>query len=104
MYVRNQPQASLGVVMSLAGLLLAAILHGNILSFLGAGIQYWVFQPVYLNMLQVYAFANTDDISWGALTTCCCMRQTDTPMHPLRRYQKPGECQSGPRSGQGPGA
>ncbi len=66
-HTHRHPQAALGVIMSVFGLVITAILHGNILSFLGAGLQYWVFQPVYLNMLQVYAFANTDDISWGTL-------------------------------------
>lgn len=29
------------------------------------GLQYWLMQPVYMNILQIHAFCNTHDISWG---------------------------------------
>lgn len=38
---------------ALGGILLTALLHGEILSVLGSGFQYWIMQPVFLNMLQV---------------------------------------------------
>ncbi|PRW61415.1 chitin synthase 1 [Chlorella sorokiniana] len=50
---------------ALGGILLTALLHGEILAVLGAGFQYWIMQPVFFNMLQMYAFCNADDISWG---------------------------------------
>lgn len=50
---------------AIGGILLTALLHGELLAILGAGFQYWVMQPVFFNMLQVYAFCNADDISWG---------------------------------------
>lgn len=33
---------------------LAALLHGEILAILGAGLQYWLMVPVFFNMLQVH--------------------------------------------------
>lgn len=50
---------------AIGGILLTALLHGEILAVLGAGFQYWIMQPVFFNMLQMYAFCNADDISWG---------------------------------------
>jgi len=50
---------------AIGGILLTAILHGDIVPVLCAGFQYWVMQPVFYNMLQVNAFCNADDISWG---------------------------------------
>ena len=38
---------------ALGGILLTALLHGELLSIMGAGFQYWVMQPVFFNMLQV---------------------------------------------------
>lgn len=38
---------------ALVGILLTAVLHGEILGVLGAGFQYWVMQPIFFNMLQV---------------------------------------------------
>ena len=39
---------------ALGGILLTAILHGEILAILGAGFQYWVMMPCFFNMLQVW--------------------------------------------------
>lgn len=50
---------------AIGSILLTALLHGEILPVLSAGVQYWLMQPVYYNMLQINAFANADDISWG---------------------------------------
>lgn len=38
---------------AIGGILLTALLHGELLAILGAGFQYWVMQPVFFNMLQV---------------------------------------------------
>ena len=38
---------------ALGGILLTALLHGELLAIMGAGFQYWVMQPVFFNMLQV---------------------------------------------------
>lgn len=38
---------------AIGGILLTALLHGELLSVLGAGFQYWIMQPVFFNMLQV---------------------------------------------------
>lgn len=38
---------------AIAGIILTALLHGEILAILGSGFQYWVMQPVFFNMLQV---------------------------------------------------
>lgn len=57
--------AKLGVILSVGAMLLTGLLHGDMLAFLGAGLQYWVMQPVFWNILQVNAFCNTDDITWG---------------------------------------
>ena len=41
------------------------MLHGDVGAVMGAGLSYWFFQPVYWNILQLNAFCNTDDITWG---------------------------------------
>jgi hypothetical protein len=38
---------------AIGGILLTALLHGELLAIIGAGFQYWVMQPVFFNMLQV---------------------------------------------------
>ncbi len=44
----------LAVVLSaIGGILLTALLHGELFAVLGSGFQYWVMQPVFWNMLQV---------------------------------------------------
>jgi chitin synthase len=50
---------------AIGGILLTALLHGDLMPVLCSGFQYWVMQPVFYNMLQVNAFCNADDISWG---------------------------------------
>ena len=50
---------------AIGGILLTALFHGEILAIIGAGFQYWIMQPVFFNMLQMHAFSNADDISWG---------------------------------------
>ncbi|KAL4424314.1 hypothetical protein ABPG75_001615 [Micractinium tetrahymenae] len=57
--------ARLGVILSLGSMLITGFLHGDMMAFAGAGLQYWVMQPVFWNILQVNAFCNTDDITWG---------------------------------------
>jgi len=54
------------VLMSAIGcILLTALLHGDLGAVICSGFQYWVMLPVFFNMLQVNAFCNADDISWG---------------------------------------
>jgi len=50
---------------AIGGILLTALLHGDLGAVLCSGFQYWVMQPVFYNMLQINAFCNADDISWG---------------------------------------
>lgn len=50
---------------AIGGILLTALLHGDLVPVLCSGFQYWVMMPVFFNMLQVNAFCNADDISWG---------------------------------------
>jgi len=57
--------ARIGVVLSTGSMILCGILHGDGMAMVGAGLQYWVMQPVFWNILQVNAFCNTDDITWG---------------------------------------
>lgn len=47
--------ARLGVILSLGSMLLTGFLHGDMMAFAGAGLQYWVMQPVFWNILQVGA-------------------------------------------------
>ena len=43
-----------GTLMSaIGGILLTALLHGELFAMLGAGFQYWIMQPVFWNILQV---------------------------------------------------
>lgn len=50
---------------AIGGILMTALLHGDLVPVLCSGFQYWVMMPVFFNMLQVNAFCNADDISWG---------------------------------------
>ena len=45
--------AKIGVVLTTGAMLFAAVLHGDIMALCGAGMQYWFFQPVFWNILQV---------------------------------------------------
>ncbi len=45
--------ARLGVILSLGSMLITGFLHGDMMAFAGAGIQYWIMQPVFWNILQV---------------------------------------------------
>ncbi|PSC74218.1 chitin [Micractinium conductrix] len=57
--------ARLGVILSLGSIVITCFLHGDVMAMAGAGLQYWFMQPVFWNILQVNAFCNTDDITWG---------------------------------------
>lgn len=48
---------------SARGYLRVLVPLADIASF--TGLQYWLMQPVYMNILQIHAFCNTHDISWG---------------------------------------
>ena len=50
---------------AIGGILLTALLHGALGQVICTGFQYWIMVPVFFNMLQVNAFCNADDISWG---------------------------------------
>lgn len=54
-----------GVLFSIGTMVLAAGVHGEGTALLGAGVQYWLMQPIFYNVLQMNAFCNTDDITWG---------------------------------------
>lgn len=45
--------ARLGVILSFGSMLITGFLHGDMMAFAGAGIQYWIMQPVFWNILQV---------------------------------------------------
>jgi len=45
--------ARLGVILSLGSMLVTGFLHGDMMAFAGAGLQYWFMQPVFWNILQV---------------------------------------------------
>lgn len=45
--------ARLGVILSLGSMLVTGFLHGDMMAFAGAGLQYWFMQPVFYNILQV---------------------------------------------------
>lgn len=45
--------ARLGVILSLGSMLITGFLHGDMMAFVGAGLQYWFMQPVFWNILQV---------------------------------------------------
>ena len=54
----NISSSKLGLVVAMLmsafiGILLTALLHGEILAILGSGFQYWLMVPVFFNMLQV---------------------------------------------------
>jgi chitin synthase len=50
---------------AIGGILLTALLHGDFIAVLCSGFQYWMMMPCFFNMLQMNAFCNADDISWG---------------------------------------
>ncbi len=50
---------------AIGGILLTALLHGDLAAIICSGIQYWLMVPTFFNILQVNAFCNADDISWG---------------------------------------
>jgi len=50
---------------AIGGILFTALIHGDFIPVLCSGFQYWLMVPVFFNMLQVNAFCNADDISWG---------------------------------------
>lgn len=50
---------------AIGGILFTALIHGDLIQVLCSGFQYWLMVPVFFNMLQVNAFCNADDISWG---------------------------------------
>ncbi len=45
--------ARLGVILSLGSMLITGFLHGDMMAFVGAGLQYWFMQPIFWNILQV---------------------------------------------------
>lgn len=45
--------ARLGVILSLGSMLITGFLHGDLMAFAGAGLQYWFMQPIFWNILQV---------------------------------------------------
>ena len=45
--------ARIGVVLSVGSMFITGFLHGDLLAFAGAGLQYWFMQPVFWNILQV---------------------------------------------------
>lgn len=45
--------ARLGVILSLGSMLVTGFLHGDMMAFAGAGLQYWFMQPIFWNILQV---------------------------------------------------
>jgi fucose permease len=47
--------ARLGVILSLGSMLITGFLHGDMMAFAGAGLQYWFMQPIFWNILQVGA-------------------------------------------------
>lgn len=57
--------AQFGVLFTIGTMVLAASVHGEGTALLGAGVQYWLMQPIFYNVLQMNAFCNTDDITWG---------------------------------------
>jgi len=44
---------------------LSALLHGELIPVSLTFIQYTFLQPTYINMVQIFAFCNTHDLSWG---------------------------------------
>ena len=43
----------IGVILVVGSMLLCGVLHGDGLAFAGAFLPYWIFQPVFWNILQV---------------------------------------------------
>ena len=49
---------------------LAGALHGEVLPMLLSALQYFVMLPTTINILSIYAFCNTHDLSWGTKVSC----------------------------------
>ncbi len=45
----------MGVVLVFGAMVMCSVMHGDHFALLGAGIQYWIMQPVFWNILQVSA-------------------------------------------------
>jgi chitin synthase len=45
--------ARIGVILSVGSMFITGFLHGDLMAFAGAGLQYWFMQPVFWNILQV---------------------------------------------------
>ncbi|KDD74358.1 chitin synthase, partial [Helicosporidium sp. ATCC 50920] len=88
--------SQLGALLTIGALLLAALMHGDGMAMMGAGIQYWVMQPVFYNVLQVNAFCNTDDVTWGTknLDTKRDVSQTKSLLHTTMGYSGPASKES----------
>ena len=56
--------ARLGAILSLGAIVLTGLMHGDIMSMFGAGLQYWFMQPVFWNILQVCADLAGADLGW----------------------------------------
>lgn len=60
----NKILLALGLVVALAPIILS-VFHLEIQYILPTVLQAWVMAPVYVMSFQIYAFCNTDDLSWG---------------------------------------
>ncbi|KAI0708527.1 chitin synthase-domain-containing protein [Earliella scabrosa] len=60
-------------------LVIASILHGEILYLAASGIQYVLLVPSYVNILTTYAICNIHDVSWGT-------KGTVDPSGPKKRH------------------
>ncbi|GAB4813424.1 hypothetical protein N2152v2_000470 [Parachlorella kessleri] len=78
----------IGVILVVGSMLFCGMLHGDGLAFAGSFLQYWFFQPVFWNILQLNAFCNTDDITWGTknLDTKKDATQTKSLLKSSMRY------------------
>ena len=50
---------------SLGSFFVAALLHGEFFAICGSFLQYFFMLPSYVNILMIYSFCNTHDLSWG---------------------------------------
>ena len=46
-------------------IIVAALVHGELMTVAGAGLQYLFFAPTFLMIFPIYSFTNLHDISWG---------------------------------------
>lgn len=83
--------ARLGVILSLGSMLVTGFLHGDLMAFAGAGLQYWVMQPVFWNILQV---------GWAAAGLRHCCRA----VQPTWKPDAPGSSRRSRRHGHKGGA